>query len=83
MISCFIGKRMVKQDPAPTVLSTLIDPPARRRISRVIDRPSPVPLAPLVEKNGSKTLARTSSDMPVPVSHTSITTMGRAQLSSR
>ena len=52
------------------MLSTAISPPWRFTIEYVIERPSPEPLSPFVEKNGSKIRRWTASGMPMPVSWT-------------
>ena len=61
--------------PSPGVLRTRISPPSRRAISRLIDRPRPVPpylrLVPVSACwNGSKMIFSLSAAMPMPVSVT-------------
>ena len=61
--------------PSPTVLRTRISPPSSRAISRLIDRPRPVPpylrLVPVSACwNGSKMTRSLSAGMPMPVSVT-------------
>ena len=61
--------------PSPTSLRTRISPPSRRAISRLIDRPRPVPpyLRPVPVSacwNGSKMTRSLSGGMPMPVSLT-------------
>ena len=59
--------------PVPGVLSTRISPPSRRAISRLIERPSPVPpnlrlVVPSACWNASKISCCLSFAMPMPVS---------------
>ena len=61
--------------PTPGVLSTRISPPNNRAISRLIERPSPVPpylrlVAPSACWNDSKISRCLSFAMPIPVSLT-------------
>src|SRR5271166_4233583 len=69
-----IGKLMKKVVPWPSSVSNQIFPPCFLTITACArDRPCPVPLpTSLVVKNGSKTLVRIASGMPVPVSATEI-----------
>jgi hypothetical protein len=65
----------VNVDPSPSVLSTWISPPSRRAISRLIDRPRPVPpkrrlIEPSACWNASKMRRTLSGGMPIPVSIT-------------
>ena len=61
--------------PRPGSLSTWISPPIRRAISRLIDRPRPVPpnlrlIVPSACWNASKIVRSCSGAMPMPVSVT-------------
>ena len=61
--------------PSPGVLSTRISPPSSRAISRLIERPSPVPpylrlVVPSACWNASKMSCCLSFGMPMPVSLT-------------
>src|SRR5579872_3991184 len=60
------GSVSVNVVPEPTSESTLICPPRRVMMLYATARPSPLPLGPFVEKNGSKMRARTDSGMPWP-----------------
>ena len=57
---------MVNVAPSPSSLATEMVPPWAATRSLAEDRPSPVLPADLVVKNGVKTRARTSSDIPMP-----------------
>ncbi len=62
--------------PISTGLSTEMVPPARSTISRLMERPRPVPTSgPLVVKNGCQMRAMFSAGTPTPVSTTSISTV--------
>ena len=65
----------MKALPWPGVLVTVSSPPSRRVISRLIDRPRPVPpylrlVVPSACWNASKMIRCFSSGMPMPVSST-------------
>src|SRR6266478_532850 len=64
------GKQMIKVVPRPSSVSKVILPLCfRTTTSYAIANPCPVPLpTSLVVKNGSKTLSRIATGMPVPVS---------------
>src|SRR5882724_10396169 len=65
------GRKIEKRLPFPTSLSTSIQPPCSATIPCATASPRPVPSPiPLVVKNGSKTLARSSRAMPRPSSST-------------
>src|SRR5262249_51170349 len=66
-------KRTVNVLPSPLVLLARRVPPLLSMMARAIDRPRPSPRA-LVEDSGSMMRARTSGDMPTPVSATSTST---------
>ena len=63
---------MRKVVPLPTSLSTSIRPLCFSIMPHATASPRPVPLAPLVEKNGSKIFCRLAAEMPHPVSLTRI-----------
>ena len=71
--------------PAPSSLTTRIDPPDWLTIPYAVDRPRPVPLpCAFVVKNGSKIRARVASSIPTPVSLTTMATrLGAAPGRSR
>ena len=67
------GRYSVNVLPSPSVLCTRISPPSRRAISRLIDRPSPVPpylrlVEPSACWNASKISLSLSGGIPMPVS---------------
>ncbi len=69
------GRYSVKVLPRPGVLSTVTAPPSRWAISRVMDRPSPVPpylrlVVPSACWNAPKIVSSCCSGMPMPVSLT-------------
>ena len=69
------GRYSVNVEPWPSALDTWISPPSRRAISRLIDRPSPVPpkrrlIEPSACWNASKMRRSLSGGMPMPVSIT-------------
>src|SRR6185437_14519163 len=68
-VSSSRGRRIVKQVPFPTVLSTSIVPPCWPTICLTVASPSPVPKL-LVLNRGSKMRMRFSGGMPEPVSST-------------
>ena len=70
------GTYRVNVLPCPGTLSTRISPPSRRAISRLMDRPSPVPpyfrlVVPSACWNASKMSYCFSFGIPIPVSLTS------------
>ncbi len=72
--------------PTPGLLSTMISPPSRRQISRLIDRPRPVPpylrlVVPSACWNASKITRNLSAAIPMPVSCTEYATTDEAELS--
>ena len=72
--------------PRPGSLSTWISPPISRAISRLMDRPSPVPpnlrlIVPSACWNASKMVRSCSGAMPMPVSVTSKATTCSAAVS--
>ena len=74
--------------PRPGWLSAWISPPSRRAISRLIERPSPVPpnfrlIVPSACWNASKITRRWSGGMPIPVSATENATTWSASFSVR
>src|SRR5579875_458239 len=70
------GRQIVTAVPWPTSLSTLIVPRLPSTMRWQSERPSPVPApAGFVVKNGSKTRARCSGGMPMPLSITFILTL--------
>ena len=69
--------------PSPSVDSTRISPPSRRAISRLIERPSPVPpkrrlVVPSACWNASKISRSLSAGIPIPVSTTENATTSSA-----
>src|SRR6266567_1108106 len=69
------GRKNLKQVPErrlSVVVSKFKVPPCRTMISALIVSPSPVPLRPLVVKNGSRIFFCTSGGIPGPVSEISI-----------
>src|SRR5262249_40855880 len=61
------GNRIVNFVPLSGSLCTSIVPPCASTIFLTVGNPRPLPPG-FVEKNGRKTLASTSADMPLPVS---------------
>jgi hypothetical protein len=69
------GSHTTKEEPTPTVLSTLISPPMRRASRRLIVSPRPAPPTGLLLRrptctNGSKIASSCSAGIPGPVSST-------------
>ena len=54
--------------PFPQSLETVTWPPISRMNAQTCGSPKPVPLSPLVVKNGSNALRTTSAGMPCPLS---------------
>ena len=80
------GKKTEKHVPeckACVLVRSRIIPSYFRRMSDVTQRPSPVPLSPLVVKNGSKMLVRTLAGMPGPSSATTTRSPGRSRRQSQ
>jgi len=70
-----MGSDILNIDPTPTALDAVKEPPWSWIIFCETDSPSPVPLpGSFVVKNGSKTFCKVSSDMPWPLSFTSMKT---------
>ena len=72
--------------PSPSALSTLISPPSRRAISRLIESPRPVPpkrrlIEPSACWNASKMRRSLSGGMPMPLSLTENETTRSARAS--
>ena len=75
--SAWSGTNRVKVEPSPGFERTCSSPPSRRAISRLIERPRPVPpylrlVVPSACWNASKISFCLSSGMPMPVSVTAI-----------
>ena len=67
-----LGKNRRKVEPAPTLLSQTIYPPALATIACVFDSPRPLPRANFVVKDGSKIRVMVFPVIPDPVSCTRI-----------
>ena len=82
------GRRMVKVEPCPGALATVMSPPIMRQRRRLIARPSPVPpYLRVVEAsawvNSSNSFAVCSGVMPMPVSETAMVTQSAPPSSGR